>query len=60
MIIIMFNDTSRTTNTIGEFEMIFQVIVRIILLVFNVKDAKETNDSQNTSYDNLNYIKLRG
>jgi hypothetical protein len=55
MIIIMFNGTSRTTNTIGEVGMISQVIVRITILIFNVKVAKETNDSQNTSYDNLNY-----
>ncbi len=51
----MFNDISRTTNTIGEVEMISWVIVRVIVLIFNVKVAKETNDSQHTSYDNLNY-----
>ncbi len=52
----MFNDTSRTTNTIGEVGIISQVIVGVTIFVFNVKFAKETNDSQNTFYDNLNYI----
>jgi len=51
----MFNDTSITTNIIGKVEMISQVIVRVMVLVFNVKVAKEANDSQNTSYDNSNY-----
>lgn len=55
MIIIMFNDTSRATNTIGEVGLISQVNVRVTILIVNVKVAKETNDSQNTSYGNLNY-----